>query len=198
MDPYLYINNYSISHDLCNDIINIFEKSEKRAALTIGGLNTNILHASKVMSEDITDDKWDKIANFLKNELSNNLKSYIHRLNSINMSNDYLYFSNEPILFDHFSIQKYDVNVSGKYKYHTDNFINSLDNTERCISFIWYLNSVSNGGETEFVNNIKITPEKGKLVLFPSTWTYPHCSRPVISNDKYIIVGWLMIKFKPK
>ena len=63
---------------------------------------------------------------------------------------------------------------------------------ERYITFIWYLNDVSEGGETEMKGNIRIKPEAGKLLLFPSTWTYPHCSRPTISNDKYAIVGWIL------
>jgi predicted 2-oxoglutarate/Fe(II)-dependent dioxygenase YbiX len=108
--------------------------------------------------------------------------------------NGNLYFNNKSIIFDNFNIQKYEVSESGKYIYHTDNNVDIQNNTERCITFLWYLNDVCSGGETEFFNNIKISPEIGKLVLFPSTWTYPHCSRPVISNDKYIMVGWLRIK----
>jgi hypothetical protein len=62
----------------------------------------------------------------------------------------------------------------------------------RLLTFIWYLNTVENGGETEFFNGrIKIKPEKGKLLLFPSTWTYNHKGNIPISSDKYIVTGWV-------
>ena len=62
----------------------------------------------------------------------------------------------------------------------------------RIITFLWYLNTVEEGGETEFFNGrISIKPEKGKLLLFPSTWTYIHRGNMPISNDKYILTGWI-------
>ena len=36
-----------------------------------------------------------------------------------------------------------------------------------------------------------IKPEAGKLLLFPASWTFPHCGQMPISHDKYIITGWL-------
>jgi hypothetical protein len=51
---------------------------------------------------------------------------------------------------------------------------------------------VNEGGETEFFNGrIKIKPEKGKLLLFPSTWTFMHKGNTPISSNKYIVTGWL-------
>jgi hypothetical protein len=50
---------------------------------------------------------------------------------------------------------------------------------------------VNIGGETEITGYIKIKPKTGSLLLFPATWTYPHCGKMPISNDKYIITGWV-------
>lgn len=66
-------------------------------------------------------------------------------------------------------------------------------NQSRFLSFIWYLNDVEIGGETEFLNG-KVTPSTGKIVLFPATWTYLHKGCMPISNDKYIITGWIGTK----
>ena len=38
--------------------------------------------------------------------------------------------------------------------------------------------------------NCKIKPKKGRLLIFPSTWTYIHGGNTPISNDKYIVTGW--------
>ena len=61
----------------------------------------------------------------------------------------------------------------------------------RHLTFLWYLNDVEEGGETEFWGQYGIKPEAGKLILFPASWTFPHKANVPISSDKYIITGWL-------
>jgi len=58
---------------------------------------------------------------------------------------------------------------------------------------LWYLNDVECGGETEFFGNYTIKPEAGKLVFFPSEWFFPHSGKKPVSNNKYVIAGWLYI-----
>jgi predicted 2-oxoglutarate/Fe(II)-dependent dioxygenase YbiX len=55
-----------------------------------------------------------------------------------------------------------------------------------------YLNDDYEGGEVEFVNfGIKIKPQPGMLLLFPSTYPYAHIAHPVTSGVKYAIVTWI-------
>lgn len=62
----------------------------------------------------------------------------------------------------------------------------------RCVSAICYLNSDYDGGEIEFVNfGIKIKPEPGMLILFPSNYAYTHIAHPVTEGTKYAIVTWI-------
>jgi hypothetical protein len=198
MDPYIYINKHSLSPELCKDIIEIFEKTQnKHRATTLGGLNEDVLRAMQCYINDITDKDWPTIHEFLKQELLNNLKTYAKMLdNQIGDGNAYQHFK-EDIIYDNFHINKYECKNEGKYEYHIDSYLTKGIDQERQITFIWYLNDVAEGGETEMKGNIRIKPESGKLLLFPSTWTYPHCSRKTISNDKYVIVGWLMRKVIP-
>ena len=60
-------------------------------------------------------------------------------------------------------------------------------------TYLWYLNTVIEGGETVFWDSYKIKPEAGKIVLFPACWTFPHTGKMPISNDKYIITGWIYV-----
>jgi hypothetical protein len=55
------------------------------------------------------------------------------------------------------------------------------------------LNTVEEGGHTVFLENYKIKPEQGKL-LFPSFLRYPHTGKIPLSDNKYIITGWLEIE----
>jgi len=133
--------------------------------------------------------RWDKINKLLSKELKNNVIEYIKKCNNIVHSN-YQIFSTNYLTTDSMQIQKYEKNV-GKYVYHEDSRCNFTDRKSRKLTFLWYLNDVHEGGETEFWSKYSIKPEAGKLVLFPACWTFPHRGNVPISNDKYIITGWL-------
>ena len=81
--------------------------------------------------------------------------------------------------------------VGEYFHWHSDSLFES--GTSRVLAYIWYLNDVGSGGETEFINGAKITPEQGKLVLFPTTWTYVHRGVSPVSGTKYICTGWVRV-----
>ena len=62
----------------------------------------------------------------------------------------------------------------------------------RTLTYIWYLNTIKDGGYTEFFNGTKVQPVTGKLLIFPATWTYMHRGFPPKSQSKYIVTGWLL------
>lgn len=87
--------------------------------------------------------------------------------------------------------QKSNVDTNdGYYKYHCET--TSLETTHRALAWILYLNDVPDGeGETEFAHqNMKISPTKGRLVIFPSGFTHTHRGNPVKTENKYILTGW--------
>jgi predicted 2-oxoglutarate/Fe(II)-dependent dioxygenase YbiX len=64
--------------------------------------------------------------------------------------------------------------------------------TGRSLSAIVYLNNDYEGGYVEFTNfGVKIKPEPGMLLLFPSNYAYTHIAHPVTDGTKYAIVTWL-------
>jgi len=72
-----------------------------------------------------------------------------------------------------------------------------LDGTDpgtrfRYVSQVAYLNSVPEGGETEFrEQNQLIRPVQGSILMFPSGWTHEHRGRPPVGSSKYIVTSWL-------
>ena len=77
------------------------------------------------------------------------------------------------------------------YHWHIDG--GSHEFALRQLVAIWYLNTLDGqGGETEFQQQaVKITPEAGKLVLFPPFWTHLHRGKTLQTGVKYIATTWV-------
>ena len=53
-----------------------------------------------------------------------------------------------------------------------------------------YLNDVEEDGETEFLyQELKLKPKKGRVVIWPGSFTHLHRGNPPRST-KYIATGW--------
>ena len=86
-------------------------------------------------------------------------------------------------------LQKTEVG-GGYHVWHCED--DSPQNMRRMMTFILYLNNVSDGGETEFLYYPKrIAPQTGRLILWPAGYTHAHRGNPPISNTKYILTGWV-------
>lgn len=201
-DKYIYLNKNSLAPEICIDIIELYENENtdsKHEGLIQAGLQKNIKDTVD-FNIPLNDEKWYKYYKLLNNELSINIKKYFSNLNNNEefknidqLSNKtYIFFEDTKLLSNVFMIQKYTKNV-GKYIYHNDFRIDLAENKYRILTFLWYLNTVEEGGETAFGEDFKIKPEMGKLLLFPASWTYPHAGKMPISDNKYIITGWLYI-----
>ena len=66
----------------------------------------------------------------------------------------------------------------------------------KVFTYIIYLNDVekNSGGTTDFSCGKIIQPKAGKIVFFPSSWTYFHRGKILEKGVKYIATNGLMIK----
>lgn len=181
---YIYIENNVLSEEECNDIINQFEKSKFYSGVIGQGLYKNIKNTNDFhMSNDT--DSFKEIDNILYKKLHDHLTSYLNKINkkciTILMSD---------MVDSGFNIQKYTKN-EGFYQYHNDSGYSINLKKSRFLTYLFYLNNVDEGGETEFFGSYKVKPETGKLIIFPACWTYPHCGLQPVSHDKYIVTGWI-------
>jgi len=68
----------------------------------------------------------------------------------------------------------------------------------RYLVLLWYLNEVSDGGETRFPQlNIAVKPAPGRLLMFPPYWMYQHEGVPPRSGDKFILSTYLLFGETP-
>jgi hypothetical protein len=88
-----------------------------------------------------------------------------------------------------YNMQK--IRVGGGYHmWHYESMAREVAN--RVLVFMLYLNDVQDGGETEFLYQHKrVQPKQGTLVIWPAGFTHTHRGNPPLSNDKYIMTGWL-------
>ena len=199
---FIYMNNNSISSELCLDLIKMFEEENgKYEGVTHGGLDKNTKDTTDFIIPSCNK-KWDKIIKFLDIEIKNNLKKYLDSLNTNpdfqnkdqNTLNKYKIFEHTNFLHNNYMLQRY-LKGKGRYIYHNDFSINYENKSYRAITFLWYLNDVDEGGETVFCGDFKIKPKAGTLIFFPASWCYPHTGKMPLSSNKYIITGWLYVNF---
>jgi hypothetical protein len=182
-DPYYYIDKNALSKETCKGIIDLFERSPHlKGRIGKGIVNTEIKKTFEFLIEG---NVWKEYDAILCESLYRALDNYsIQVINKCNNNT----LVDKKLTFTGYQIQKY-IKYDGYYIWHTDFVINN-EKSARKITFLWYLNDIEEGGETYFYNG-KVKPETGKLLLFPSTWTYNHKGNMPKSDDKYIITGWV-------
>ncbi len=92
--------------------------------------------------------------------------------------------------------QKYEAG-SGNYNYwHCEVYPQAPHNEplHRSLLFMFYLNDVAEGGQTEFYYQEKsIQPQAGRMVIAPAYFTHTHRGAVPVSNDKYILTSWILL-----
>ena len=94
------------------------------------------------------------------------------------------------MMLEAFRIKRYKAKNSDNFSPHID--ADCIERAARYLVYIWYLSDVERGGETKFFNiNYSVKPKKGRLLIFPPYWLFPHAGKTPISGDKYIVGNFL-------
>ena len=114
----------------------------------------------------------------LQNELENYIELYPY-------SNMYAGFNLVP-----FNIQHYKPNECYD-SWHCERDGRKEETIKRHLAFMLYCNTIDEDGGTEFLHQDYVcNPEKGKLIFWPSDWTFTHSGLKAPKEDKYIVTGW--------
>ena len=100
---------------------------------------------------------------------------------------NYPYLRSYPYMSSCVMLQK-TAPTEGYHAFHAED---STWNTQmRTLAWMVYLNDVDEGGETEYLyQKLKIEPKRGRVVIWPGSFTHIHRGNPPMS-DKYIATGW--------
>lgn len=92
--------------------------------------------------------------------------------------------------FEHFRLKKYKNDGYDRFDDHVD--VQDHKTAKRFLVFFFYLNTVTEGGETEFPRlGYAVRPKRGRCLVFPPLWMFPHCGRIPVSHSKYIVGSYL-------
>lgn len=175
-----FIRGYYLN-DNCLDLIVDFSKNVK---FNNGGISINQNRSTNKKHKDSFDFPLSEYPYFQEYcaYLQKSVERYISEYEFCNSGSPWRIIQSP-------NIQKYDPGQAF-HSFHSErNSFNEINMTRHLV-FMTYLNDVSDGGETEFYyQKIKVKPEKGLTLIFPSDWTHTH--RGLISNEeKLIITGW--------
>ena len=188
MDKQYYIDNHIgifknfMPNELINSYLNYFNKCEQQGAVyprqvdeTL--VSDNAIDTIRDISVPITYNNKPFIDMFFNEVYPVYVQkySYLKKLSTHN-------------IFE-VKIQKTKIG-EGYHTWHCENA--SMKARNRILAFMVYLNDVTEGGETEFLyQKCRFKPEKNTMLVWPAQFTHVHRGNPPLSNDKYIITGWV-------
>tara|TARA_B100000900_G_C20287973_1_gene596912 strand:+ start:57 stop:674 length:618 start_codon:yes stop_codon:yes gene_type:complete len=192
LSDFIHVEYNTLSEEFCNRVIGKFEIDARKRQGELG------LGVRSIVNLDIKDsmdlmisglDDWKEEDDVFFNSVSKYSKKY--------RSKSILGDIEIPILQDDLSDNGYQIQrttPNGGFTWHDDfdpsyGYVSNIG--IRVLAFIWYLNDVSEGGYTEFIDGTKIQPERGKFLIFPATWNFYHRGFPPKKETKYIVTGWL-------
>ena len=183
-NPTIFTISQFLSDDECDHIINTAKKQNM--------IRSNV---SGVYGRELSEGRKSHSVWFDKNKF----KNILERVSTIMQVSD-------PNRFENFQILRYE--PGGEYKWHMDSYDMDTERGkthtnivgQRLFTVLIYLNSNFDGGCTSIKhNNLKIIPEKGKILVFKNTLDDNrtrderslHAGMPVISGEKWIVNLWL-------
>jgi len=177
----------------CNRVIEKFEKSDLKCGGIVGSGKNDHIQKESVDLRIYDEPEWVEEEKYFHVMIQKAMKNYETFLLKMNVDDEVKKVLSRQLMNTHVhppQIQR--TEPGGYYYWHHDQ--TSPPNWS-IFSYIIYLNDVEkdSGGTTEFSCGKIIQPKAGKIIFFPSTWTYLHRGKTLEKGIKYIAVNGLMI-----
>lgn len=185
-DNFVTLIDNALPKNLCDEVISFFGECNKK------GIVFDRQSTEKVSPLVKKDESLDLGVQTMHISLAWNMhfKLSEHLTNHFKEYNN-KYYAGDSFLLQGLKVQKTEPS-GGYHPWHDDGGGNKTDmGCNRAFTFIYFLNDVEEGGETEFLyQRERVKPVKGNAVWFPSCYTHMHRGNPPLSGTKYILTGW--------
>lgn len=179
---YVLVADNAIGDDVCEFAMEVFEHN---TSIRESCYNPGRMHFQQLNITSFCDGDMQLTA--LQQYLNKATRHYIDLYKS--RVKDTQYWPNN-YGFEEYRLKRYEANGVDQFADHID--AANLSSSRRFLVFFWYLNNVQEGGETEFLNmDLRVKPRKGRLLMFPPLWNFPHRGCKPISGPKYILGSYL-------
>ena len=186
MDRYIKIYDDVIDADSCNMLIGKFEAAEEDQYENVRQAERDKAIAFTQINL-VNNEDWASVQNGMLEVFQDYILAYINDCH-IQPKQWPTVYGYEAIRMKRYLNNNYD-----RFDPHVD--VKNYETSRRFLAFFIYLNDVDEGGETEFINinkpgtyiPLKITPRRGRLLMFPPLWMYYHAGLKPVSNNKYLI-----------
>lgn len=180
MKDFIEVYDNAFTTDQCKQIIDTINELEKNSLLfqnknlkhTIDQKEINFHHYYDLLA-------WSNVGEHFFPTLKNYIDNYI---------STYSILDEQKFLFYDIKAKKIPIG-GGFHGWHFE----AADpiSSSRALVVQLYLNTIEEGGETEFLYiNKRVSAVEGRLIIFPGSFTHTHRGNPPIGQEKYIITTW--------
>ena len=178
-----FISGWFIDESICDGVIDFYQEDNyfpvTPGLSSSGQVNTNQKESLDKSISHITKDQ--RLVSYF-DALSEVVKLYTEKYIWCDITESWS-------IVENVNIQWYAPN--GGFKVYHFERNGKLVSMNRHLTFMTYLNTVSDAGETEFYyQKLRVQPQKGLTLVWPVDWTHTHRGIPSPSQEKIIITGW--------
>ena len=178
-----FISGWFIDESICDGVIDFYQEDNyfpvTPGLSSSGQVNTNQKESLDKSISHITKDQ--RLVSYF-DALSEVVKLYTEKYIWCDITESWS-------IVENVNIQWYPPN--GGFKVYHFERNGKLVSMNRHLTFMTYLNNVSDAGETEFYyQKLRVQPQKGLTLVWPVDWTHTHRGIPSPSQEKIIITGW--------
>jgi len=182
LNDLIHIYENALESEVCDFLISLFEQVPDKHERYENGGKPNFTQFNLTENRELSSD-----VNQIHNHIIKKIFEYRDK---------YYEFVDKRVFpeehaFEQFRIKKYNHELDDRFDTHVD--VINHETSRRFLSFTFYLNDVKSGGQTVF-KDLRITPKKGNLLMFPPLWMYPHCGESPSNESKYIMTAYLHYK----
>ena len=173
-------------------LINVFENLKKSNKCFRRNSRT-VKKAATLLDDDVL---WSSITNEKEDSFNMSVSmNLVTKYNEI-VALCYDEYVKKYDILNHLQGCQYTVNIQknepgqGYHIWHHE--IEAKQAASRFLVSMVYLNTVIEGGETEFLyQHRRIQPQNGRVVLWPAQWSHTHRGNTPLKGNKYIATSWI-------